>query len=214
MENKFIEDEIELKEINNIKALYYKVNYPEQKVNEDPVFRRWLESQKKEKGENGIVSYCQNCNLFFYFINENEENETKRICCNDYFFGHFCNYCDQIIIPDSYCCIRGGIKLLFQDNLLNGKYGYKEEIFDCIKFIPIIFFFIFFVNISCVLFVNKRRTIKNVIFSSYNLKDSYGTFSFLAICSLISILYYLIFLIFSNILYIIFLFLVFLRCRN
>ena len=78
MENKFIEDEIELKEINNIKALYYKVNYLEQKVNEDPVFRRWLESQKKERGENGIVSYCQNCNLFFYFINKNEESELKK----------------------------------------------------------------------------------------------------------------------------------------
>ena len=27
MENKFLDDEIELKEINNIKALYYKISF-------------------------------------------------------------------------------------------------------------------------------------------------------------------------------------------
>ena len=49
MENKFIEDEIELKEINNIKALYYKVNYLEQKVNEDQYLENGWNHKKRKK---------------------------------------------------------------------------------------------------------------------------------------------------------------------
>ena len=137
----------------------------------------------------------------------------KKKCCNEEYYGHFCNYCDKIFFSESFCCIRGGIKLLYQTYILN-EYGYEKDILDCIKFIPIIFSLMFFLDVSCILFISKRRTIKNVIFSSYFIKESYGTFSFVIIGSLISILYYLIFLIFSHILYIIFLFLVFKRCQN
>ena len=70
MENKLIDDEIELKLIDNIKALLYKINDSKKKVNNDPIIKKWLESQKKERGENGIAAYCIECNLFFYFISK------------------------------------------------------------------------------------------------------------------------------------------------
>ena len=72
MENPFIEDKLDIREIFNIKGLYYEVNYEQQKVENDPIFKKWLESQKRERGENGRVFYCRDCKLFYYFINEKE----------------------------------------------------------------------------------------------------------------------------------------------
>ena len=67
MENKLIDDEIEIREINDLKALYYKIKYPEQKINDDPIFKKWISSLKEK---NGLITYCNKCNLFFHLSNE------------------------------------------------------------------------------------------------------------------------------------------------
>ncbi len=85
MENPFVEDKLDIREIFNIKGLYYEVNYEQQKVENDPIFKKWLESQKRERGENGRVCYCRGCKLFYYFINEKELTEAKKTCQN---FGY------------------------------------------------------------------------------------------------------------------------------
>ena len=78
MENIIIEDEIEYKKINNINALVLKINYPSIKIKSQSNYKTWLEIQKKERGDNGFVSFCRKCNVLFYFISENEENITKK----------------------------------------------------------------------------------------------------------------------------------------
>ena len=104
MENILLDDEIEYKIINNIKALYFEINYPTIKIINQPKFKKWLELQKIERGVNGYVRYCNNCNLFFYFVDKNEERNTK--CCDYHNFGKICNYCGEIYYNYSFCCIK------------------------------------------------------------------------------------------------------------
>ena len=54
MESKLIDDEIEITIINGIKALNFVINDPKKKVSYDPVFKKWLETQIRERGDNGI----------------------------------------------------------------------------------------------------------------------------------------------------------------
>ena len=206
MENKFLDDEIELKEINNIKALYYKISYPNKRVNGDPIFIKWLETQKKERGDNGIVSYCKNCNLFFYFMNEKERNETKKICCESYNYGYICKYCKQILFVDSFCCTIGGLIDLIKYNLFNRRYEKEKNYFyDCLKFIPFIFLLILFINVNLAIFGSKRMRINNDEFSSYLGKDSYASNLFIIIAFFLGFLYFFIFIIPCTLLYIIYL---------
>ena len=86
MENKLLDNEIEINNINNIKALVFKINYPTLNFVNHPKFRKWLELQKRERGNNGFIAFCRKCNLFFYFMDEFEEKETKKKCCNDFYY--------------------------------------------------------------------------------------------------------------------------------
>ena len=155
MENVLIEDAIEIREKFNVKALYYEINYAEKKVENDPIFRKWLESQKRERGENGKAFYCRDCKLFYYFIKGRELAEAKRACP---LIGYICEYCGELIFGNSLCCIRGGIKNIFYQNLLKGQYDYRQEVVDCLKLIPPFFYAIFFVDISAALFVGRRKS--------------------------------------------------------
>ena len=193
MENQLIDNEFEIKEVNNKKALFYKIKYPNMNIKDEPLIKEWLNSQKLEKGNNGFLSYCHNCNLFFYLENENEEEEIK--CCNYPNFGHICDYCKQIIFSDRYCCRKGALKKSITDILINGHYGLKEKNFiDCLKLLPLFFSLLFSICIFASLFFFLR--FKNS-FQCYGYKEkdiifvSFGLFILIAI--LFSFIYFFLF---------------------
>ena len=169
MENLTIDDQIEYREIKGMKALYYKLQYPNAKVKENPYFEKWLNSQKNINGNNGIISFCKNCDLFFYFKNAPKEKYT--ICCSYNSlgefdsYGHVCEYCGQIYFEDSLCCTKNGIKVACQKVLLNGQYFNSFR--NWIKFFPFIFLFAFSMIFLWGLFFYRRMKYKNDIFSSF-----------------------------------------------
>ena len=58
MENKLIEDDLTYEEINGVKGLKFKIQYSHTKIDENPIFKKWLSSEKLSKGDNGIACYC------------------------------------------------------------------------------------------------------------------------------------------------------------
>ena len=50
MEYALVEDAMEIREKFNLKALHYEVNYAKKIVKYEPIFKKWLESQKRERG--------------------------------------------------------------------------------------------------------------------------------------------------------------------
>ena len=215
MEGEINGDEIEIKEKYNVKALYYEINYPEKKVEFEPVFKKWLESQKRERGEKGKAFYCRDCNLFFYFINEKEVKNAKEECIN---IGYICEYCGELIFDDSYCCTKGGIKDIIYSNLLNDHYDCKEENVNCLKLLPHLFYILLFMDITFALFMKKRKTTDSYIFYSFAKKESHITWIFIVIGVLLGFLHFIIFLIPNIILYIIYIIIILIRlykkCQN
>ena len=127
MENKLFEDELNYEEIDEVKGLKYKLKYSDTKISEDPIIKKWLSSEKLSKGDNGIVCYCLKCNLFFYFQNENELNDTKKKCCDSYSYGYICNFCGKIFFDNSFCCIKTGFKISYEENLFKNISGNKQQ---------------------------------------------------------------------------------------
>jgi hypothetical protein len=169
MENKLIEDELNYEEINKIKGLKYKLKYSDTKISEDTIIKKWLSSEKLSKGDNGIVCYCLKCNLFFYFENENELNDTKKKCCDSYSYGYICNFCGKIFFDNSFCCIKTGFKISYEENLFNIEFN---DIRQYIIFFPIITYIIFLFNLFGALFYFRRTKIDNDDFSSYDQRNS------------------------------------------
>ena len=202
MENKLIEDELNYEEINQVKGLKYKLKYSNTKVGEDPIIKKWLSSEKLSKGDNGIVCYCLKCNLFFYFQNENELNETKNKCCDSYEYGYICNFCGKIYFEYSFCCIKNGIKVSCEDFLFNIE---LNEIHQYFFFFPIITYIIVLFNLFGALFYFRRTKIDNDDFSSYDQRDSKLWYFGQVLVGLSLILYSLIYAIPFLILYIVFL---------
>ena len=215
MENILLDDEFEYKTINNIKGLVFKINYPTIKIKNQPKIKKWIEFQKMERGNNGYVSYCKKCHLFFYFLNEKEEKETKNKCCDDYDFGKICNYCGEIYFDNSLCCLINGIIRALKITLFDEKYVFSDDIFDKIKLIPFIFIFIFSVSIIFGIFGNRRKTINNNIFSSFSDRDNCQIGTFFIIVLLLVLLHSLIFIVPLLILYLFFfIFILIQKCKK
>ena len=211
MENLLLDDEIEYKTINNIKALCFKIDYPTIKIINQPKIKKWLEFQKKERGNNGFISYCRECNLFFYFIDENEEEETKRKCCSDLYYGRICNYCGEIYFFDSQCCLINGIIENFKFTLFDENYRYKHELYEKLKLIPFLFTFICCLSILFSFFITRRMIINGRIFSCFDEKDNWKkNYSYIIIYILI-FLYSLLFMIPYLLLYLFYLFFILIR---
>ena len=201
MENKLISDELNYEEINKVKGLKYILKYSSQKVSEDPIIKNWLSSEKLSKGENGIVCYCLKCNLFFYFKNENELNETKKKCCDSYSYIYICKYCGKIFFDSSFCCLKNGIIFSLEETFFNIEFN---EIPQYFLLFPIITCIIFLFSLFGALFYFRRTTIDNDDFSYYDQRDSKLWYFGQIVVFLSLILYSLIYAIPFLILYIIF----------
>ena len=222
MEYALVEDEMEIKEKFNLKALHYEINYAQKKVKNEPVFKKWLESQKRERGK-GKAFYCRDCKLFYYFINEQELNQAKLECPK---MGYMCDYCGEMFLSDSYCCLKGGFKNLFYDLLVNGKDDdyYKnenelddeEDNFQIAKLFPLTFNIFFFGLMLAVLYARRRRSTDSNIFDYYSSKDNYAVVFMVLVGVFMGFLYFFIFLIPNIIIYIIYivLFLIHLFKKN
>ena len=169
MENKLIEDDLTYEEINGVKGLKFKIQYSHTKIDENPIFKKWLSSEKLSKGDNGIACYCINCNLFFYFQNEDELNKTKLKCCHLYNYGYICKYCGEIYLDTSLCCIKNGMKCTFEEVLFGWDFNYLSQY---LALFPIITNFLFFVSLYGALFYFRKTKIDNVEFSSYDNKNT------------------------------------------
>jgi len=67
METSLVDEESSIEIIGNHKALKYRVKYNGKNINNVPAFKHWLYLMKTEKEYDGIICYCVNCVLFFYF---------------------------------------------------------------------------------------------------------------------------------------------------
>ena len=117
-----------------------------------------LESQKRERGENGRVYYYRDSKLFVYFINEKEIKEARNECID---LGHICEFCGELIIGESLCCVIGAIKYMFLDIFLSGEYSCRNCI-DALKLSPF-FFQSFFLFVFHWLFLLKEEDQKLII---------------------------------------------------
>ena len=201
MENIIIEDEIEYKKINNINALVLKINYPSIKIKSQSNYKTWLEIQKKERGNNGFVSFCRKCNVLFYFISENEENITKKKCCNDYCYGKICDYCGELYFENSFCCLKNGIIESFKLALFDGNYTCEKDVYYITKIIPFMFIVYFSFNLLFGIFMNRRMTINGNMFSSICEKVNRKIDFLFIIIALLVLLYTLLYMIPFLILY-------------
>ena len=193
MENKLIEDELNYEEINDAKGLKYKLICPDAKVSEDPIIKKWLNLEKISKGDNGIVCYCKKCNLFFYFQNENDLKETKKRCCNSYYYGFICNYCGKIFFTSSLCCLKNAIKVFYEitlEEIYNNSISLYLMLFPCFSYI--IFFGIF----NEAPFYGRRTKVENDEFFAYEDKNT-KLFQFGLIISCLSFFLFSLIYIFS-----------------
>ena len=205
MESSLLEDEIEIREKFNVKALYYKINYPEKKVQYDPIFKKWLKSQKIERGEKGKAFYCKDCKLFFYFKNEKEVQNAKENCSPTN-IGYICEYCEEMIFDDSHCCLKGGIKNILHNYALDINFaGDDDNNFNFLLLIPPIFSIASFCIGTSLFFTRRRKSTIDDIFSYYLNEDSTTKNIYMIICLLVGFLLYFIFLVPNTILYIIYL---------
>ena len=67
METNDLDEEHSIINLYNNKALHYCVKFNGKNINKVPVFKHWLNLMKLEKGEKGIIFYCTECHLFFFF---------------------------------------------------------------------------------------------------------------------------------------------------
>ena len=209
MENRLINEEIEIREKYNLKALYYKLTYEERKVKNNPIINEWLDSQKRERGENGKIYYCITCNLFFYLINEKEVKEVKSKCID---VGYICDYCGEIMSRNSYCCLRGGMKETFFDMLLRTEKIYEEDyIINCVKLTPLLSSIFFIGLIYNALYFNKRKAIVSNVFYTYTFKINYASIILFGSFIITGLLHFFIFFTLYIIFYIIYLFMLLIK---
>ena len=108
MEINLIDEEPLIEIINDQKALKYDVKYNGKNINKIPVYKHWLDMMKIENGDNGIVCYCLNCHVFFYFQTSQQRILFKHRDCYDFDLAEFCKSCGELYNSDSICCYKSG----------------------------------------------------------------------------------------------------------
>ena len=146
MENTLIEENQDLytKVINGEICLYYKPTYNGKNILKDPKFKKWLNEQEKLKGKEKLLFKCNKCNFITYLKNIEEIDSMK--CCEEsrVSFWYICPYCGGNFDFGSFCCKRIALKWIFSTTFLNGQYfNKKDNLFDEIKLIPLIFHWLF-----------------------------------------------------------------------
>ena len=153
MEISNLDEEHSIKKIYNNKALRYCVKFNGKNINKVPVFKHWLNLMKEEKGENGIICYCINCHLFFYFENYRKKNLFYHNNCSAYDMAEFCKYCGELYNNNSICCFRISWKLLKRDL-------YQSIEFDCFDYLlytPLFSLIYYNANIFFLLFRLRKK---------------------------------------------------------
>ena len=146
MENALIEENQDLytKAINGEICLYYKPSYKGKNILKDPKFKTWLNEQEKLKGKDKLLFQCNSCNFITYLKNIEEIDSMK--CCEKsrIAFWYICPYCGGDFFFGHYCCKRIALRWEFATSFLNGQYfNKKDNSFDQIKLIPLIFHWLF-----------------------------------------------------------------------
>ena len=139
MEN-ILEQDTYTKEINGEICLYYKPAYSGQNILNDIKFKTWLNEQENLKGKNKLLFRCNSCKYITYLKNIKEIEsinccENSRVC-----LWYICTYCGGNFTYGDYCCTRIALKWELATSFLNGHYfDKKDNLFDLIKLIPLIF---------------------------------------------------------------------------
>ena len=92
MEISFEDEDPSIEIINNNKVLHYLVKDNGKNVKKVPVYKQWLDLVKSDHGDDGIICYCVNCHLFFYFENRQEKNLHVHANCFISDLAEFCEY--------------------------------------------------------------------------------------------------------------------------
>ena len=155
MENEVSQDNKE--DLININANYFKLDFPEQKIEKSPLFEKFKKQKLKELGKDSKLFHCKIDNIYFYVskIDCKEEYFYYMKCplCNKY-SCYFCQRTTSGGIIDN-CCIKSKLYYLFcykGFEYFNGiKHLSKTENQDfyialAIFCIPFIFLFALFVE--------------------------------------------------------------------
>ena len=144
---------------------------------------------KAEKGENGIIAYCSNCHLFFYFSTKHEKKYFHHGNCYSEAICEICEHCGELYNEDSICCFKKIIDMI-------GEMA-KELFEDCplyFLFIPFISLFLFFVIIFRNIF-SKRIKKRDDVNYTYHIFDNEDIKIFRIIVFPLCLIYTLVFLI-------------------
>ena len=99
------------------------MKYNGKNLNNVPVFKHWLDLMKTEKNYEGIICYCVNCCLFFYFRNKAEKRRFRHNNhCLNFEYAEQCEYCGELFLYSSICCYKRALE------------SFKKELYDIIKF--------------------------------------------------------------------------------
>ena len=134
MEISLIEEEAKIEIMRGHKNLKYKVKHNGKNINLVPRYIQWLNLMKAERGENGIIAYCEKCYTFLYFDNIYQKSSFDHSCCGSFCYANFCEYCGELYMDTSICCLRQCFDIF--------KYLTYSNYFDtfclCLMFIPIL----------------------------------------------------------------------------
>ena len=172
MENTLVEyeDNINSKEIKGITCLHYKLNYKDEIFIKNPIFKKWLNEEKRKKGNNGLLYMCEKYNFFFYFKDKNEYNSFKS-GETSFNFIEICKYCYQIYYGGYYCCPIKGFKMASTEYLLDGEYTCNimrgDGCLECVKSLPLLFNIVLIGTIYCGFFFQRRLKYQNKELTNY-----------------------------------------------
>lgn len=191
MEISLIEEEAKIEEIRGYKALRYEVKNNGKDINKVLVYTQWLNIVKAEKGENGIVTYCTNCHLFFYFSNLSQKHLDTHSNCTYSNYSEFCEYCGELFNENSICCFRKSFEML--------KFYYYTEFFSSFEYWNIFFpTILLFCNISFIFKIiyskrsRKRDDINYIDMEIFVINNNLAFFIFINLIFFVNTLAFLV----------------------
>ena len=181
--------------INEQKALKYEVKHNGKNIDEIPVYKHWLVMMKTENGDNGIVSYCVNCHVFFYFQTSQQRFLFEHRDCYNFDLADFCKSCGELYNGDSMCCYKSGYNV-FKSFIYS---SFFIDYSDYCLMLPVISL-IAGLSSLCYIFLSIRKKGENINFK----KDLINTPKVIGI--LLSCIYIIIFFVPSIPIYFIYLY--------
>ena len=155
MDNEISQDIKE--DLININSNYFKLDFPNQKIENIPLFEKFKKQKLKELGNDSKLFHCKIDNIYFYVskIDCKTESFYYKQCplCNKY-ICYFCQRTTPRAIDNS-CCIKLNLYYLFCykgfeyfDGIKNLDQIKRQDFYIVliIFFIPFIFLFILFIE--------------------------------------------------------------------